>query len=145
MQECAYQNCQKPLCDFHYNIIKPIYSENAKLLFTDTDSLMYEITAEDVYKDLYKRKEVFDNSDYSEDSPYYFKENKKVIGKMKDKTAGVPIVEFIGLQSKMYSYIKVDNKGGETAKGIKKYVIKKILTILIIKKHYSITNKCIIE
>ena len=106
---------------------------------------MYEITAEDVYKDLYKRKELFDDSDYSEDSPYYFKENKKVIGKMKDETASIPIMEFIGLQSKMYSYIKVDNKGGETAKGIKKYVIKKILTILIIKKHYSITNKCIIE
>ena len=111
--------------DFHYNVIKPLYGENAKLLFTDTDSLIYEITAEDVYKDLHERKELFGNSDYSDDSPYYFKENKKVIGKMKDETAGVPIVEFIGLRSKMYSYMKNNNKGSKTAKGIKKSVIKK--------------------
>ena len=37
---------------------------------------------------------------------------------MKDETAGVPIVEFIGLRSKMYSYMKDNNKGGKTAKGI---------------------------
>ena len=40
-------------------------------------------TAEDVYNDLYKKKDLFDNSDYSVDSPFYFKENNKVIGKMK--------------------------------------------------------------
>ena len=39
---------------------------------------------------------------------------------MKDETAGVPVVEFVGLRSKMYSYIKDDGNGGKTAKGIKK-------------------------
>ena len=33
---------------FHYNFIKKIF--NAKLLFTDTDSLTYEIKSENVYK-----------------------------------------------------------------------------------------------
>ena len=28
--------------------------------------------------------------------------------------------EFVGLRSKMYSYVKEDGKGGMTAKGIKK-------------------------
>ena len=37
---------------------------------------------------------------------------------------GIPIVEFVGLKSKMYSYIKNDERGGKTAKGIKKNVIK---------------------
>jgi len=33
--------------------------------------------------------------------------------------------EFIGLQSKMYSYIKDNNENSKIAKGIKKIVIKK--------------------
>ena len=49
----------------------------------------------------------------------------KVIGKMKDEAAGIPITEFVGLRSKMYSYMKDNQKGGKTAKGIKKGVIKK--------------------
>jgi hypothetical protein len=43
---------------------------------------------------------------------------------MKDETARVPVVEFVGLRRKMYSYIKDDENGGKIAKGIKKYVIK---------------------
>ena len=35
---------------------------------------------------------------------HYSEENKKVIGTMKDEASGVPINEFIGLRSKMYSY-----------------------------------------
>ena len=67
---------------------------------------------------------MFDNSDYSESSPYYCKANKKIIGKFKDEACGIPITEFIGLKSKMYSYVKDNEKGGRTAKGIKKNVIK---------------------
>ena len=37
---------------FHYNFIKPKYSNNASLLFTDTDSLCYEIKTKDFYKDI---------------------------------------------------------------------------------------------
>ena len=95
-----------------------------KLLFTDTDSLTYEIQAKDVYKDFWIDKDKFDNSDYPESSPYFNKTNKKVIGKFKDEAAGVPICEFVGLRSKMYSYIKDNEKGGKTAKGIKKNIIK---------------------
>ena len=125
---CILELSKTLMYDFHYNIIKKKYGKKAKLLFTDTDSLMYEITTEDVYKDLYgteEMKNLFDNSEYSKNSEYFFKENKKVIGRMKDEAAGVPITGFIGLRSKMYSYIKDNNKGGKTAKGIKKAVIKK--------------------
>ena len=131
--------------DFHYNYIKKKYGDKAKLLFTDTDSLTYEIEAEDVYKDFWNDKDKFDNSDYPESSQYFDKTNKKVIGKFKDEAAGVPIREFIGLRSKMYSYIKDNQKGGKTAKGIKKNVIKMILHMKTIKIRYSIINKCIIK
>ena len=74
-------------------------------------------------------KDRFDNSDYPENSPYFNKTNKKVIGKFKDEAAGIPIIEFVGLRSKMYSYMKNNDKGGKTAKGIKKiYHSKKYLT-----------------
>ena len=54
--------------DFHYNYIKsrPKYGEKAKLLFINTDSLMYEIDTEDFCIDIAKDVESrFDTSDYS--------------------------------------------------------------------------------
>ena len=121
---CILDLSKTLMYDFHHNYIKEIYGNKAKLLFTDTDSLTYEIKAKDVYKDFFKDKKRFDNSDYHEYSPFFYKTNKKVIGKFKDEAAGIPIIEFIGLRSKMYSYIKENQKGGKKAKGIKKNVIK---------------------
>ena len=66
--------------DFYYNFIKKIF--NAELLFTDTDSLTYEIKAENVYEDFFKWKDLFDFSNYSKDSKFFDNTNKKVIGKI---------------------------------------------------------------
>ena len=111
--------------DFHYNYIKEKYGSRAKLLFTDTNSLCYEIETGDAYKDVWVDKDKFENSDYAKDSPFFDATYKEVIGKFKDLTAGFPITEFIGLRSKMYSYVKDKGKNEQTAKGVKKYVIKK--------------------
>ena len=121
---CILDLSKTLMYDFHYNYIKQKYGDKAKLLFTDTDSLTYEIQTEDVYQDFWNDKDRFDNSDYPESSPYFDKTNKKVIGKFKDEAAGIPITEFVGLRSKMYSYIKDNKKVGKTAKGIKKNIIK---------------------
>ena len=88
------------------------------MLFTDTDSLAYEIKSEDVYKEFYKWKDLFDFSNYSKDSRFYDDTNKKVIGKMKDGYGGVIIDEFIGLKSKMYSIKKIDGGESSTPKGV---------------------------
>ena len=121
---CILDLSKTLMYDFHYNYIKEKYGDKAKLFFTDTDSLTYEIETEDVYRDFWNDNDRFDNSDYPESSPYFDNTNKKVIGKFKDEAAGIPITEFVGLRSKMYSYIKDNNKGGKTAKGIKKNIIK---------------------
>ena len=121
---CILDLSKTLMYNFHYNYIKKKYRNKAKLLFTDTDSLTYEIEAEDVYQDFWNDKDRFDNSDYPESSPYFDTTNKKVIGKFKDEACGIPITEFIGLRSKMYSYIKDNQKEARTAKGIKKVVIK---------------------
>ena len=124
---CILDLSKLPMYDFHYNYILPKYSD-AKLLFTDTDSLCYHIKTEDIYSDFFANRERFDNSDYPSDSKFYFAENKKVIGKFKDETAGVPIREFIGLKSKMYS-ISLDNeKDSKKAKGVKKNVVRKSIS-----------------
>ena len=102
--------------DFHYNFIKNNF--NAELLFTDTDSLTYEIKSENIYEDLFKWKDLFDFSNYSKDSKFFDITNKKVIGKMKDEYGGVIIDQFVGLKSKMYSIRKIDGSESSTAKGI---------------------------
>ena len=77
--------------DFHYNHIRKLYGNRAKLLFTDSDSLMYRLSTPDAYEDALKFASKFDTSGYSKDSPFYNATNKKVIAKMKDEVDGVPI------------------------------------------------------
>ena len=78
---CILDLSETLMYDFHYNYINNKYGDRAKLLFTDTDSLTYEIEADDVYQDFWYDKDKFNNSDYPENSPYHDKTNKKVIGK----------------------------------------------------------------
>ena len=76
------------------------------MLFTDTDSLTYEIKSKGVYEEFYEWKDLFEFSNYSKDSKLFNETNKKVIGKMKDEFGGVIINEFVELKSKMYSIKK---------------------------------------
>ena len=94
--------------DFYYNFIKKNF--NAELLFTDTDSLTYEIKSENVYEKFFKWKDLFDFSNYSKDSKFLMILIKEVVGKMKDEFGGVIVVEFVGLKSKMYSMKNIDGK-----------------------------------
>ena len=84
--------------DFHYNYVKNKYGGKTEMLLTDTDSLMHNIKAENVYEDFYKDKELSDFSNYPKDSKYYNNANNLVVGKMKDETIGVPIKDFVGLK-----------------------------------------------
>ena len=87
------------------------------MLFTGTDSLVYEIKNDNVYDQCFKDKHLFDFSGYPKDSAYYESLNKKVLGKMKDELNGSRIVEFVGLKSKMYSFIADNDKKVNKAKG----------------------------
>ena len=117
--------------DFHYNYIKPKYGDNAKLLFTDTDSLAYEIETEDFYRDISSDVELrFDTSNYPKDHPsgIITGVNKKVIGMFKDEASGKQIAEFVGLRAKLYSYRVEESYEEKKCKGVKKAVIKKTIT-----------------
>ena len=90
-----------------YGYIKNKYDNTSRLLFTDIDSLMYEIKTEDVYKDFSKDKEMFDFSNFSTKSKYYNDSNKEAVSKMKDETvetdetADVAVEESVGLKPKI--------------------------------------------
>ena len=71
------------------NLLKKI---DAELLFTETDSLTYEIKSKNVYEEFFKRKDLFDFSNYSKDSKFLDETNKKVFGKMKDEFGGLIVV-----------------------------------------------------
>ena len=101
---------------FTTTLLKKNFS--AELLFTDTDSLTYEIKSENVYKEFYKWKYLFDFSIYSKNSTFNDDTNKKVIGKMKDEYGGVIIDEFVGLKSKMYSIKKINSSESSTTEGV---------------------------
>ena len=98
--------------DFFYNELKKEYGSKCELLYTDTDtdSLILLIETDDVYKDIQKKIHLYDTSDYPKEHPLYSNANKQVLGKMKDECNGTPIAEFVGLRSKMYSFLKADEK-----------------------------------
>ena len=72
---CILDLSKTLMYDFHYKYIKEKYGDKVRLLFTDTDSLTYEIEAEDVYQDFWNDKDMFDNSDYPVSSPYHCTDN----------------------------------------------------------------------
>ena len=114
--------------NFHFTYIKEKYRNKAELLFTDTDSLMYQISTDDFYKDINPDvRDKFDTSDYppNHKSGILTGVNKKVIGMFKDEVAGKQITHFVGLRPKLYSYKVEDEKELKKCKGIKKNVVKK--------------------
>ena len=128
---CILDLSKTIMYDFHYNYIKPKYGDKAKLLFTDTDSLMYEIETEDFYKDISGDvNEWFDTSGYKDNHPSGIPTgcNKKVLGKFKDEVGGRCIEEFVGLRSKLYSYKMFEGEENKKCKGVKQGVVKNCLT-----------------
>jgi hypothetical protein len=128
---CILDLSKTLMYDFHYNYIKNKYADRARLLFTDTDSLAYEIKTEDFYEDIASDIDSrFDTSEYPRDHPSGIKAgvNKKVIGMFKDEASGKQIEEFVGLRAKLYSYKMFDGEEHKKCKGVKKNVVKKSIT-----------------
>ena len=104
---------------FNYDYVLKTF-DNVKLLFTDTDSLVYEIKDGNVLYQCFKDKHLFEFSGYPKDSIYFDSTNKNVLGKMKDELNGNKIAEFVDLKSKMYSLINSDVAEINKAKRVNK-------------------------
>ena len=84
---------------------------------------MYEIKIENVYEDFSSNKEIFDFSNYWTKSKYHDNSNKLIIGKLKDKAAGVVIEEFAGLKPNMYSYLLDNISAPKKAKDVNRNIV----------------------
>ena len=123
---CILELSKVLMYEFHYDYIKNKHDNKSKLLFTYTDSLMYEIRTENVYEDFSGNKETFDFSNYSTKSKYYDDSKKLFIGKMKDETGGVAIAEFVGLKKRVYLFLVDDNSEHKKANGVNRIVVATI-------------------
>ena len=104
-------------------------SENLKLCYMDTDSLLYHNKKHGFYPDIAREvKERFDLSGFTDPIPLPMGCNRKVIRLMKDELGGNIIIGFVALRPKSYAYTKLDNKEDKRCKGIKKCVVKNTIS-----------------
>ena len=111
--------------EFHYNYMKKKYGDKCELIYTDTDSFVYDIKCDDLYKDNFDdRDEYFDLSEVAIEK-FKDEKNAKVIGKMKDESNFIPITEFCSLAPKSYSFKTDLDEIKKTCKGVSRAVLKK--------------------
>ena len=112
--------------DFHYGAVQPQFGDRAKLLFTDTDSLCYEITSERVFEEIANIDQYFDLSKIDAKSPALCLQdlincliNEGIVGVMKEDNKWIPMAVFVGLTTKKYAYKKAygDKMEKVTSKG----------------------------
>ena len=111
---------KKHMYDFYYNVMKPKYGDDMKLVLTDTDSFVLVIKTDDFYDDMYKMRERFDTSNYPKDHKLFTNERKKRLGFFKDELCDNDfnaMEKVIAMRNKVYAYT-FNGKEKKTLKGI---------------------------
>ncbi|XP_036148161.1 uncharacterized protein LOC118647413 [Monomorium pharaonis] len=117
------------LYEFHHEYMLPLYRDKCKVMYTDTDSLIYHVECENIYENMKRDITRFDTSDYPIGNAYGMPlENKKVPGLMKDENNGAIMIEFVGLRAKMYAMRVNGKKDTKKAKGVKSSVVARTIT-----------------
>ena len=106
---------------FWYDYIKPLYQNNAKLCYMDTESFIIHNKTEDAYEDIAGDVEKrFDRSNYEVNRRLPTGKSKNVIGLMKDELGGKIMAEFVAPRPKIYFYLRDDGNCDKKAKQNKK-------------------------
>src|SRR5277367_1477371 len=101
---------------FWYGYVKEKYGDTAQLGYIDTDSFIFQVETEDIYKDMAKRPDLFDLDD------------SKTIRLFKDETPGNVITEFMHIRAKSYHYILADKSTLSKHKGVSKNDMREMAT-----------------
>jgi hypothetical protein len=138
---CAILDLSKlKMLEFHYNVIDKQFGNKAKLIYSDTDSFVYEIEHDDIYEwQKQNEDEWFDLSD-SKRPDLKSDKNKKKLGFFKDELHSQILTEWISLNPKCYAYryqaLAKNNKILEKkkAKGVSHVIVEKTLPFKTYKK-----------
>ena len=94
--------------EFWYGYVKEKYGDKSQLGYMDTDSFIYYVETEDIYKDMAERPNLFNlNGD-------------QTVGKFKDETPGNVITESYHIRAKSYHYVLADKTTKSKHKGVSK-------------------------
>ena len=110
--------------NFHYNVIHKEFDGKYNLIYSDTDSFVYNIEHPDIYKWVGEINKYFDLSD-SLNNDIKNNNNKKVLGMFKEEAYLTK--EFTALNPKVYSFEGV-NENAKKLKGVSKVVVKNQIT-----------------
>ena len=118
--------------EFWYDYVKPKYNDKAKLCYMDTDNFFINIFTEDFFEDFNNDVERwFDTSNYDKNDKRSLQigVNKKVTGMFKDELGGKIMKEVCALRAKTYTYLMDDDSENKTAKGVKRFAVKRIIIL----------------
>lgn len=114
--------------DFHYGFMKEQLGDSCTLIYTDTDSFVYNIEGVNIYDFMKNNLDKFDTSDYPENNPFGIpRVNKKKLGYFKDECNSAIMQKFIVLRAKMYAALILEKDPIKKAKGIKSCVVRNSL------------------
>lgn len=115
--------------DFRYDYMQPLYRDNRKIIYTDTDSLLYFLKFDDAYENLKRDIARFDTNNYPENNLYGISRgNKKIPGLMKAENNGLIMTEFVNLRAKIYATRGIGRSDTMKIKDIKKSIVAREIT-----------------
>src|SRR5277367_3303460 len=101
---------------FWYGYVKEKYGVKAQLGYMDTDSFIFQVETEDIYKDINERPDLFNlNGD-------------PTVGKFKEETPGNVIAESMHIRAKSYHYVLADKSTLSKHKGVSKKGVREMAT-----------------
>ncbi|KYN14596.1 hypothetical protein ALC57_13195 [Trachymyrmex cornetzi] len=121
---CIFDMSKMCLYEFHHEYMASVFREKCKIMYTDTDSLIYHVECGDVYDIMKRDINRFNTSDYTTDNAYSIPlANKKVPGLMKNENNDAIMTKFIELRAKMYALRVEGKKDTKKAKVVKNNVL----------------------
>lgn len=101
--------------DFFYGLLKPQYGYNYRLLYTDADSLIFNMEIPYLYNDMKRNMQYFGTSNDITDNVNGIVPSQSVVGKMKDEYAGTVPNCFI--TATKFSFAEIGGEATKKAKG----------------------------